>query len=1075
MALFGDKVSDKSLNDLVTGGGETTTPAPESVEEFRKKMLAGTQPQDTRTYKDKVDDQMTSLMEAEMGVTPEQTPDLPAKKADTVAFKELLKPENLRTIRDYATARYGKAGEQRKDESDEDYAKRWMTAMRQVEWNTTLNGVPELNWIYNAKKEDAIKAAAAHQLYEKVPDWYEEGGQSGVRPFAEAALSAVSDPTNVISFGIGAGVRYQAARQAIKSSISSRLKAFGIAGGADAVIGTADNVVQQNIRIATGRQDKLNTTEVVLSAAISSVFGGVEAASAAKKPTKTTKEDLEDILAGRVKDAKPDPNTKALNDAFDKDLEDTLTQFDIFEGRKILNDLSPQTDLTEAQVRKDINRRAIDVAKYIMIIDPTFRPKQGQKVSDAVKDIFMSFDTINDVTVEAALNKAGLTLNEFAQVTRTTVADAASIMQGYSSLARVLDRIAKLDPEAEKVVQALYGRNQDLPNSMQFLADGIRRVERESKAFVVSSVATTARNVAGTTIGMTFESASYLLEGTIYQTGKVLGSAAKGTYQKGDLSRGLKTVVRDAFGTLTYLSNAGITAEVVDKILVDNPRIREQLFSALQETGNAKLSAAARYVNTLNVAQDAFFRRAIFTASIERQLRSVGLDMYDIIASGKNIPSDVVANAADHALKGTFSYMPKKGLAHEFVRFFEKMPGGSLVVTFPRFMTNAMAFQFKYSPLGALSGATDMVAARLVEKSDPAKAAALYSRANRKLAQGSVGLAAIYAAYKYRMDHQDVEWYQIEGEDGSTTDTRAVFPIAPYLAIGDMLAKQKLGTVDAAKVDEYLASIVGMKVPSGAQGYLVEQLSEAFKNTEGKESEKLQKAIGKVVGDFAGRFVQPGQPVFAFLDLFDKEAQVARDPNVTTSDSVLTETALNRVKAKIPGFKEELPEAVRYLRQETPVRAGEFFSTLTGMRIVPAANKLEKEFTRLGMDPYTFFSATGDKELDRAIIKESGPFVQRVASQLDQQRYQGMTEKQKRIALMNRMRNATNIGRTIARARMEAKDREKMDKLTFNRLSKERRAAINEMYAKDHFGVTMDESKDYQKVYEYDAKLEALQ
>lgn len=1067
MALFGDKVSDKSLGDLVTGGEK-----PESLEEFRKKMLAGTQPQDTRTYAEKSADPTTSLMELETGTATENLPDLPTK--EVVNFDELKKPENLKTIRDYAIARYGKAGEQRKGESDEDYIKRWMTAMRQVEWNTTLNGVPELNWIYNAKKEDALKAAAAHQLYEKVPDWYEKGGQGGVRPFAEAAFSAVSDPTNVISFGIGAGVRYQAARQAIKSSISSRLKAFGIAGGADAVIGAADNVVQQNIRIETGRQDKLNTTEVMLSAAISSVFGGVEAASAAKKPAKTTKEDLEAILAGRTKGT-TDPATRALTDAFDKDMEETLSQFDIFEGRKILDDLSPQTDLTEAQIRKDINRRAIDVAKYVMIIDPTFRPKQGQKVSDAVKDVFMSFDKIDDVTLEASLNKAGLTLNEFAQATRTTVADAASIMQGYSSLARVLDRIAKLDPEAEKLVQALYGRNQDLPNSLGFIADGIRRVERESKAFVVSSIATTARNIYGTLTGLTFEAASYALEGMLYQSGKVVGSALKGTYQKGDLTRGLKSVVKDTFGTLTYLTNAGITAEVVDKLLVDNPRIREQLFSALQETGNAKLSGAARFANTLNVAQDAFFRRAIFTASVERQLRSVGMDMYDLIASGKNIPSDVLANASDHALKATFSFMPKKGVAHEFVRFFEKMPGGSLVVTFPRFMTNAMAFQFKYSPVGAVSGAADLVAARAIEKSDPAKAMRLYAQANRKLSQGTVGTAAIYAAYKYRLEHQDTEWYQTEAEDGSTLDTRAIFPIAPYLAIGDFLAKQKLGTVEAAKVNEYVAAIVGMKLPAGAQGYMVEQMSEALKNTSGKEAEKFEKALGRLLGDFAGRFVQPGQPVFTYFDLFDKEAQVARDPNVTTTDSVLTETALNRVRAKIPGLKEELPEAKQYLREGPRIRAGEFFSTLTGTRIVPAANDLEKEFTRLGMNPYEFFASTGDKQLDRAIIETSAPYVQSVAKTLKQDRYAGMTENQKRIALANRMKTATTLGRTLARARMEAKDRERLDKLTFNGLSKERRAAINEAYAKDHFGVTMDEAKDYARVYQYDARLEALQ
>ena len=72
---------------------------------------------------------------------------------------------------------------------------------------------------------------------------------------------------------------------------------------------------------------------------------------------------------------------------FDKELEDTLSKFDIFEGRKVLDELSPPGPLTQAEIRTDINRKAIDVAKYVMLLDPTFRPKQGQKISDAVKDV----------------------------------------------------------------------------------------------------------------------------------------------------------------------------------------------------------------------------------------------------------------------------------------------------------------------------------------------------------------------------------------------------------------------------------------------------------------------------------------------------------------------------------------------------------------------------------------------------------------------------------------------------------------------------------------------------------------
>jgi hypothetical protein len=1073
----------------------------------------------------------SSTFEMEMGgppapveAGPAEETELPPKKTN---FKDLDTFENFAVIRDYAVARFGDAGKQRKDESREDYIKRWMTSMRQVEWNTTLNAVPELNWIYNASKEDVLKAARAHKLYESVPDWYQTGGQPGIRPFAESFVSAVADPTTALSFGIGAAARYKAARLGINAALNSKIKGITAAAGAEFVIGSGESAIAQQREIELQRTIDLDTLEkekeagritdeeyeaskeeiesrkvdpvvAAASGAFSAVLAGFEARAAFRTPKVSAKEDLEKILASKKSPPKADPETEKFVEAFDKDMEDTLNNFDFFEGRKILDEQSAPTELTNAEIRKDINRKAIDVAKYIMLEDPTFRPKQGQKVSDAVKNLFMSVEEVDDAALDAAIKRAGLTPAEFAQASRTTVADAASVMQGYSALARTLRRVAEIDPEAQKIVDAMYGKEQDITSAMGSLYRGILRLERESKAFVVSSIATTARNVMGTTLGMTMEAAGRTFEGTLYQMGKTIGAAAKGKYERGDLTKGMQGVVKDAFGSLTYLTNTGITAEVVDKLLVDNPALQSKLFKALQETGNADLSKAARMANTFNVAQDALFRRAIFAASVERQLRGVGMDMYQIMADGKRVPSSILQNAADDALKGTFSYMPKppkagqvtaEGLGEKmgyyFVKTFEGMPGGSLLVTFPRFMTNAMAFQYRYSPLGATSGALDMY--RSTKIKDPVQAERVLREGREKFAKGSVGIAAMYAAYKYRLENQDTEWYNTKAEDGSTVDTRAIFPVAPYLAIGDFLAKLQLGTIDGRRVDEYIQSIVGLKIPSGAQGYLIEQLASAFNNAEGKEAERLEISIGKVVGDFVGRFFQPGQPVFNYFELFDKEAQIARDPNVIegTWESyfdtpipgvqdypLAREAATKRIEAKIPGLKESLPEAVRYLREETPVRGGEFFNTLTGMRTVPRVNEIEKEFVSLGLDPYTFFGSTGDKTYDRAVIKNSQESIKIYVNELlSSDRYKEMTRAQKKLALSQNVRDALEVGRGITQGEMSAEDIGRLDKMKFNKLPAVKRAAINELYAEDNDGRTLDQDKAYDKVHEYEGLL----
>lgn len=1070
---------------------EKVTPAPTPIKPT-------TSEQTTATFKVKPDvPPETIVPTGPQEDLPEEQQVLPAKKPDTVAVKDLTRPENIKIIKDYAEARFGESGKQKEDESDEDYVGRWMTAMRMVEWNTGMNAVPELNWLYNANDKDLLKAAAAHQLYDKVPDFYQEGGEGALKAISEGVFAVFSDPTNLTSFGAGAFAKYKAAREGIKFAIKDRLKSVAGFGALEAAVGAGQATVEEQIKVETGIKDEVDKGNIALGALLGGVLGSAEAYSVFRKgPKETTKADLEQVLASRTPAPPGDPVHEKVIERFNQDMEDTLREFNLFEGRKTLDELSPpvggEPPLVVGEVGKDISRRAIKVAEYVLRNDPTFSETvrkvvaREKKTSDAVNEVFSSIEGIDDTVLEAAISKAGLTPSEFANAALTTVSDAASVMQGYSTLARTLRAVGKLDPEAQKIIDAMYGKEQEAVSVMGRIMSGIRRLERESKALVVSSIGTTVRNAYGTTTGLTFDAGARALENVVYGFGSALKLAANPTsYKKGDFTRGLNRAVRDTFGTLTYLTNGGITAEVTDKLLAHNPKLKDNLFSALQESGNENLSKVARMANTFNVAQDAMFRRAIFTASVERQLRRVGMDMYQLMRDNKVIPADVLKNAADDALKGTFSYMPKpakkgqvtveaqaEGLANQFVRFLENLPGGSLWVTFPRFMTNAMAFQYKYSPVGALSGVTEMIAASKKFKTDPLAADRLYQEGTQKLARGMVGSAAIASAMAYREENQNTEWYNITGDDGSTVDTRAIFPIGPYLAVGDFLAKMKLGKVADANVKEMIETIVGMKMPAGTQASLLDALPDFIAESEGKEADKLEKALGRVTGDFAGRLIQPGQPIFQYYDLFNKESAVARDPNVVDSDNLFTETAWNRIKAKLPVLKEDLPEAVKYFRDEPPMRGGEFFNTLMGARNVPRANKLEEEFKTLNLDPYTFYGSTGDKTYDRAFINNARPYVEKYVENLvNSPRYERMTYEQKRIAIRTNMQNALSYGRKRTQADMLSKDRDRINKMTFNKLPVIERRAINELYALENDGRSMDEDKAYEQVYRYKALL----
>lgn len=1058
----------------------------------------------------------TFEMEMGLGEQPQEVVDLKPKEIPKTNFEDLVKDKNFNVIKDYAEARFGEEGKQRKGESRQEYIKRWMAAMRQTEWNTTLNAVPELNWLYNANKADVAKAAKAWQLYDTVPDWYEDGGQPGVRPFYEATLSYVSDPTNLITLGIGSFARYKAARAAIGSAMKEKLKAAGLAAGTEAAIGAAQSAVDQQIKIETDRQldddynviKEIKWDDIAVSAGLGAVFGGLEAGSAfGKGPKKSTKQDLEEVLASKGT-IQVDPSEKKFKEVWDKELEQTLTEFDKFEGRQTLDKLSPPTDITEAQIQKNLSLKAINVARYIIEEDPNFRDtlfrvaNKEQKISDAVKDVFMVIEqrtkqgdadvpVIDDALFEFALEKSGINLKEFAEAARATVADGATIMQGYSAAAKILRRTTEIDKDAKKIIDNMYGRSQEVPSAFGWLGDGIRRVERESKALVTSAIGTTMRNMMGTTVGLTFDAAKNLLESSTFAVGKTIKAgydiAVRGeSYQRGAITKGISDIVKDSFNTLTYLTNAGITAEVTDAILKHNPRIQRQIFHALQETGNEELSALSRFASTFNVAQDVLFRRAIFTASIERQMRRAGMDMYEILAQNKRIPSDVIKNAADQALMGTFSFMPKKGIANNFVRFFEA-PGMSLINPFPRFMVNAISFQMKYNPIVAGARmASDASQALLKKSKDPAMSERLGRRAVERMSEGIVGGAAILAAYQYRSENEDLKAWELKNDDGSVIDTRAIFPVGPILIMGDLFHKLMNNKFSEVKVRESLETLAGMKIPGGTQFTLLENLPElaegVLEGFQGKEADKALIAAGRLVGDFVTRFIQPLQPLNAFVETFDKEMQIARDPNVITSDDLVMESAMNRVKAKFPiealpeDVVEPLPEAVSYFREGPPVRAGEFFNTLTGLRAQPAANRLEKEIKELNIEPYKFFPSSGLRTLDREIIKASLPYVEQlVFERMDRGDYEDMTIYQKREAFTNAMRAAIKDGRDEIMGMFEAEQQDAYNKLVFNRLPADQRRIINAAYARDHDGRTIEQDKAYDRHYEYMGEIEMLQ
>lgn len=1087
-----------------------------------------------------------------MDVSPAIDPSIERAKLPETTWKELTQNEtNKKIMREYFVERKGKAGEQQKGESDEEYANRIASHMRGTLLNVTLKASPELAWLKNSTPEQKRKASLAWQLWDTVPEWYKEEGQPGVRPFAEGVGYTATDPLNYIGLGVGKYAALRIARGLIEDSFKTKAKTAAVTAGVTGAIGAGASALQQEIEIETGRRDEIDPTQVVIAAGFDALFGAAEVAGATAGKIKSTKQQLAEAL-DEIPPLPASPKTQAFKETLSKDLDDTVreydklnTEYDKIQGRKTLEGISEATDLTESQVRKDIFRKAIDAAGYIIENDPLFKgvlekvATKEIRTIDAIKEVYMSIGRMKETTkktgaeateegaelipvidpdiYEAALIKYSIGEKEFGQALRATAGDAGSLLASLSQFSRNIQKATNLDKEAMDIIDRVWGGKENVAvRALSFFGDAIKRVERNWKAIITSMPATTMLNAVGSGTAITLETGKNFIESSLLATGKTLASAydvaIKGKpYEKGAVTKGLNTIFKDTFNTLVYLRNAGLTAEITSDLLKYNPKIKQSVFSAMQETGTAELNKAVKFANTLNVVQDSLVRSAVFVASVERQTRRVGMNMFSMMKEEKRIPSSILNRAGEEALRMSFAYMPKKGVGHAFVKFFE-FPGMSLINPFPRFMVNAMSFIGKYTPvlpvaktaiaLGAV-GKTGAKAAYIkgkgalgiktkgLREDEIIEAERAARTAVEGISESLVGLGAFLAAYQYRKENQDTPWNEMYADDNTLTDTRNLFPVGPYLALADVYVKAEEGRAQDISVLETIRALAGLKLPtSGGLAFIegLPELAQSIIDSDfNKATAKGAETLSKMVGDYISGFFQPVVPFKQYLELFIKEAQIAKDPNLMEdSDNLLSQTIINRIKNKFPmeaieaitpeaaqdilpeGLTEPLPEAVFPFREGEMYRPGSFFGIVSTYRLQPERNRIEQELQTLNIPSYKLYPTSGIRYIDREIMRAALPYMEPYVLQfMDTDLYESYSRDQKIRNLPPKIRQAIAAGRAEVLGTFSAEDEKTYHKLAFNKLPAIDRRIINDAYAKDNDGRSIDQDKAYEQFYNY--------
>ena len=636
-----------------------------------------------------------------------------------------------------------------------------------------------------------------------------------------------------------------------------------------------------------------------------------------------------------------------------------------------------------------------------------------------------------DFGIGKIFKKYDLTPDDFASLFMADVSAAARTLQGASSVRKLLDAsfddmfglnaqrkgdlygaVQTFEKEGSAGVRRFLEKADAVTDEVQITAagrmlNGVRGADALRLAFMTSQTGTTVRN-------------------TVSGLGRVGIDAVTKAVDRGisKVLPGQKSLVgkanEDVFSVIFGITNKK-EAMAIEAVFKSGFSAKaSQMFRELQDIVDAtnmksgvkldKMRAIGANLNALNQASDNMFKRAAFVGSLKRQLNEVfsseiragnktkadfeEFNLRDIVRKGefKNRFSTaegkaILDKAVEESLYFTYQKTPDSPLARSIISGIHKAPFlTTSLVPFPRFIANAMRFTYEYSPLYLMDAGFVRFAAKNKDNYE-------------ELAKGLVGTGFLMGATAYRMsEHSGENWWEGKKADGSTYDLRPFFPAAPFLFLGDLVARA---------VDQDVANIAGFKEQdrplygdrneladaiqalSGTQfraGSGLYALDAALRDVMAEDDpQKVERMLTAAAANIINTY---SIPMTMLQDTFNTFAAPddARIVKNTNSSDMLS-FGINRSLARIPmnyKIEEYLSELIGTRPSETyqsPTRAEDlrrttpFSRQVYGVLYNERKNRFEKELADLKISRRIVFAKTGVPEADALISQFMGEYI----------------------------------------------------------------------------------------------------
>lgn len=508
---------------------------------------------------------------------------------------------------------------------------------------------------------------------------------------------------------------------------------------------------------------------------------------------------------------------------------------------------------------------------------------------------------------------------------------------------------------------------------------------------------------------------------------------------------------------------------LTNKILENFPKEKDRLFlnyaSDVKSYAGVKgkkdflgkVEGAVDLLNVVNKTQEYITRRAVFLARLDEAIKANGkfynnktLEQLRRDGELNLLRSSDIAVAIDKALETTFSkdFNISKGGFDAFAgRIIEVINNAPFLLTniipFPRFLMNAIKFQYDYSPLGILSFLSKGARAEL-------------ARGNTSvLSKATLGTGMILAGYALRnQPYAGEKWYEFKVGD-RTVDTRPFNPFAAYLFLGDVIKRYQEGTLRNLDVKGIASVLFGIRGTTGV--YIVDSLINYFTDPK-LNKETIVNGLQKLLGETLAGYLTPFQNFTDVYAQFFPEARAVKE----TGGSEFTGAFARR----FPGSNlPTLTSPTSYIIDANGIpRAAPIYkedpllTQVTGLTFIPPKNPAEKELDRLGFDYREIFRSTKIPELDRAYKDKLAVSIGfGLSSIVSTPEYQSMTDSFKSLI----------VKKSLEKFKKEAKEEMQKDtslapylmQVKINALDKDTRKILDDVVGLDYIDNLLKELK----------------